>query len=236
MRGAYIGKGIAMAGNTIPKWLVAAVLGMGGAIAAIVVVSYRQPPQAQTPADEPHQVSPAPAQTRAPRPLQPPGRAVAPRTGQPNAPAEAAAPSDGPRTPAGRSGGPAPARSAQVSAVPAARATGGNRGGGKAPIQDPAARAALAFVGADPEAEEVWFDAINDPLLPAEERKDLIEDLNEDGFPDPGNLRLEDLPLIESRIQLIEQLAPDAVDEVNADAFAEAYKDLVNMYQRLTSR
>jgi hypothetical protein len=91
-------------------------------------------------------------------------------------------------------------------------------------------------VGADPEAEEVWFAAINDPLLPAEERKDLIEDLNEDGFPDPRNLTPEDLPVIESRILIIEELAPDAMDEVNADAFAEAYKDLVNMYQRLTSR
>ena len=225
-----------MAGNTIPKWLVAVVLGIGGAVAAIVVVSHWPPRQAQTPADAPPQASPAPPRTRTLGPLQlPPGRAAALRAGQPNAPAEAAAPSDGPRTPAPPPGGPAPARSAQVSAAPAVPATGGNRGG-KAPLQNPTARVALAFVGAYPEAEEVWFAAINDPLLPAEERKDLIEDLNEDGFPDPRNLTPEDLPVIVSRIQVIEELAPDAMDEVNADAFAEAYKDLVNMCQRLTSR
>ena len=71
--------------------------------------------------------------------------------------------------------------------------------------------------------------AINDPNLPAEERKDLIEDLNEDGLSDPKHPGPEDLPLILNRLQLIEELAPDAMDRVNADAFAEAYKDLNNM-------
>lgn len=109
-------------------------------------------------------------------------------------------------------------------------------GSGKTPIQDLAARAALSFVGFDPLAEEVWGQAINDPDLPAEERKDLIEDLNEDGFPDPHNVTMDDLPLILIRIGLIELLAPDAMDEVNLAAFEEAYKDLVNMYARLTSQ
>jgi hypothetical protein len=66
----------------------------------------------------------------------------------------------------------------------------------------------------------------------AHERSDLIEDLNEDGFPDPHHVTPDDLPLIESRILLIERLAPEAMDEVNFEAFAEAYKDLVNMYAR----
>jgi hypothetical protein len=91
------------------------------------------------------------------------------------------------------------------------------------------ARMALGFVGEDPDAEELWYDAINDPNRPAEERKDLIEDLNEDGFEDPKNLTEDDIPLILSRLQLIEELAPDAADDVNEAAFAEAYKDLVNM-------
>ncbi len=108
--------------------------------------------------------------------------------------------------------------------------------GGKPPIQDPLARLALSCVGADPEAEGVWLDAINNPDLPANERKDLIEDLNEDGFPDPKNLTPEDLPLIVSRIGLIEAYAANAMDEVNAAAFQEAYKDLVNMYARLVQR
>jgi hypothetical protein len=37
------------------------------------------------------------------------------------------------------------------------------------------------------------------------------------------------LPVILSRILLIEAVGPDAMDQVNADAFQEAYKDLVNL-------
>ena len=87
----------------------------------------------------------------------------------------------------------------------------------------------MGFEGEDPDAEQVWMAAINNPDLPAEERKDLIEDLNEDGLSDPKNPGPQDLPLILNRIQLIEQLGPGAMDQVNADAFAEAYKDLVNL-------
>jgi hypothetical protein len=99
----------------------------------------------------------------------------------------------------------------------------------KAPIQDPIARAALSSVGADPDADKYWMNAINDPTLPAEERKDLIEDLNEDGLSDPKNPGPQDLPLIVNRLKLIERLAPQAMDKVNSDAFAEARKDLENM-------
>jgi len=67
------------------------------------------------------------------------------------------------------------------------------------------------------------------PHLSATERQDLIEDLNEDGISDPKQPVLEDLPLIMARLDLIESLAPEAMDEVNADAFAEAYKDLLNL-------
>lgn len=96
-------------------------------------------------------------------------------------------------------------------------------------MQDPMARVALAYVGADPDAETYWYEAINNPSLSAQERQDLIEDLNEDGLSDPQNPTLEDLPLILSRLELIEDVAWDAMDEVNADAFQEAYKDLVNL-------
>ncbi len=99
----------------------------------------------------------------------------------------------------------------------------------KPPLQDPDARLALSFVGVDPMAEQYWMAAINDPDLPAEERKDLIEDLNEDGLSDPKHPGPEDMPLIVSRLRLIETLAPEAMDTVNAGAFAEAYKDLSNL-------
>src|SRR4051794_14172313 len=103
----------------------------------------------------------------------------------------------------------------------------------KGPLKDPLAREALSFVGFDPQAEAIWAEAINNPDLPANERKDLIEDLNEDGFPDPKNITQDDLPLILSRLALIEDYAGEAMDPVNWDAFMEAYKDLVKMYARL---
>jgi hypothetical protein len=103
-----------------------------------------------------------------------------------------------------------------------------------APVSEPLARAALGWVGVDRDAEAVWVQAINDPRLSAKTRQDLIEDLNEEGFPDPKHPTTEDLPLIVSRLELIEQLAPSAMDEVNDAAFQEAYKDLATMYARLT--
>jgi hypothetical protein len=96
-------------------------------------------------------------------------------------------------------------------------------------------RYALAFVGADSLAEAVWLDAINDPTVSAHDRSDLIEDLNEEGFADPKHLTPDDLPLIVNRLALIEREAPSAMDETNAAAFAEAYKDLVNMYERTSA-
>jgi hypothetical protein len=96
-------------------------------------------------------------------------------------------------------------------------------------------RQVLSHVGADPFADEVWVWLINDPELSPKVREDLIEDLNENGFSDGNGRRptVDDLPLIESRIMLIEEHSPFAIDEVNAAAFAEAYKDLVEMWWRL---
>lgn len=103
------------------------------------------------------------------------------------------------------------------------------------PNQYPMARFALRYVGVDRDAEDYWYAAINDGTLSADERSNLIEDLNEEGFQDPDNLTADDLPLIERRIQIIELLGPDAMDDVNAAAFAEAYKDLVDMYYSVES-
>jgi hypothetical protein len=102
--------------------------------------------------------------------------------------------------------------------------------------KDPLARNALARVGADEKAEYYWLATINDPGIPAKERKDLIEDLNEDGISDPAHPAFSDLALITSRIQLIETLLPTAMDKVNADAFKEAHKDLVKMRERISQQ
>ena len=98
----------------------------------------------------------------------------------------------------------------------------------------PLAREALASVGIDDLSEAIWELAINDPALAPEDRKNLIEDLNEDGFADSEHPAQAELPLIEARLALISRLAPEAMDQVNADAFAEAKKDLEQMRVRLT--
>lgn len=105
---------------------------------------------------------------------------------------------------------------------------------GMAPDQkEPLVRVALAYAGADERANKLLQQAINDPNMPGEARKNLIEDLNEVGFADPRHLTAADLALIQARIALIERLAAGATDPTNIRAFQEAYKDLNNMQNRL---
>jgi len=99
--------------------------------------------------------------------------------------------------------------------------------------KEPLARVALNFVGADAQANDFYNKAINDMGLTKDDRKNLIEDLNQDGFVNRKNLTAQDLPLIENRLAIIEQLAPSAADPINAAAFQEAYKDLVKMRERI---
>jgi hypothetical protein len=102
--------------------------------------------------------------------------------------------------------------------------------------KEPLARLALNYVGANAGAEEFYQQTINDRSLSGKIRSNLIEDLNENGFADPKNLTDRDLPIIERRIALIEELAPSAMDRVNEAAFKEAYKDLQNMRAKLTQQ
>lgn len=166
----------------------------------------RQPEPAQA-ADE---VLPAPTPTVSPTAVKTP----APAPGTP----DVGSPAVKPEAAIVAARGPNPALQSARGARP-----------GKEPLQDPLAREALALVGSNPSAEEYWYEAINDPSLSAHERQDLIEDLNEDGLSDPKHPVAEDLPMILRRLQLIEASFPYSMDQVNADAFLEAYKDLVNL-------
>jgi len=94
-------------------------------------------------------------------------------------------------------------------------------------------RVALASVGTNPNAEKIWLYAINNPTLSTSARKNLIEDLNQEGLSNPQNPTPDDLPVIESRIALIDREAPSAMDGVNAAAFQEAFKDLTAMRAKL---
>jgi hypothetical protein len=98
----------------------------------------------------------------------------------------------------------------------------------KPPLQDPTARVAMSFVGADLHAEAYWLEAIFDSSLPEKEREDLMEDLNEDGLSDHKHPGPDDLPLIMNRLAIIEAVAPHA-DEFMLPHLWEAYKDLINL-------
>jgi hypothetical protein len=92
------------------------------------------------------------------------------------------------------------------------------------------ARAALNFVGADPDAGTAWARAINDAELSAETREELIEELDVAGLPaDPQRLTQDHLPLILSRIEIVEQLAPSALDDTNAAAFRAVHRRLTSL-------
>jgi hypothetical protein len=93
-------------------------------------------------------------------------------------------------------------------------------------LQDPLARDALAMVGIDPAAEIYWFEAIHNPNLPASERQDLIDDLNEEGLPDPKHPALEDLPLLIVRIEILYQLIPTLTPDFD---WREPLDDLLNL-------
>jgi hypothetical protein len=104
-----------------------------------------------------------------------------------------------------------------------ASATGGK---GKKQRQDPLAREALALVGVNPEAEKYWYDAVHDTSLPTSERQDLIDDLNEKGLPSPHHPTPADLPLIRSRIDILQHLIATLPSELK---YQEALDDLLQL-------
>jgi hypothetical protein len=100
----------------------------------------------------------------------------------------------------------------------------------------PLAQIALTYVGKNEQADSLFFKAIDGSTLNRDTRRNLIEDLNQTGFTDPRNISLADLPLIQKRLALIDASLPDTTDPVNAEAFREARKDLLNMEAKLTGQ
>jgi hypothetical protein len=96
-------------------------------------------------------------------------------------------------------------------------------------VQDPLARDALGLVGIDPDAEQYWLAALTDANLPKSERQDLVDDLNEQGLPDPKHPTPEDLPVLLARLSMIEELA---AENIGPDLeLKEPYDDLVNLVE-----
>jgi len=201
------------------------VLGIAWAVHTLIVRPSEAPvgQRAEAPQKDSFPVEDQPAPAVEP-PLPPP--AVEPE------PAAAVMPAAGVTPTAVQSQIPAPDRQAPTQKTKAVGKSGESGGAKEKPIE----RIALAFVGTDALAELVWLDAINDPSVSARDRSDLIEDLNEEGFPDPRRPTSDDLPMILNRLAIIEDNALFAMDDVNAAAFAEAYKDLVNMYAKVMNQ
>jgi hypothetical protein len=93
--------------------------------------------------------------------------------------------------------------------------------------REPLGRAALPYVGADPQANEFYDKVINDMTLTASQRNEFKEDLNEP--PNKGKISASDLPWIEGRIDFIEGQYARTPNSMNDPALNEAHKDLVNM-------
>jgi hypothetical protein len=95
---------------------------------------------------------------------------------------------------------------------------------------------ALWYLGADPQAEDIWAKAINDPNSPPGVRSDLIIDMIDEGYTDNSHPGPADLPLIQRRLEILERHAPYAMDEVNRKAFEEAYQDMLKLYLRVSGQ
>lgn len=96
-------------------------------------------------------------------------------------------------------------------------------------------RLALNFVGATDKALELYHKAALDPQLTEGARRNLIEDLNDEGYANYRNPTPEDVKLMAKRYELTQAyLGQDYVknDKVLNESFLEANKDLRNMLQK----
>ena len=101
--------------------------------------------------------------------------------------------------------------------------------------KEPLARVALAYVGANDQAMELYHAAVLDPALQPDQKRELVEDLNQDGLGSSKNPTADDLKIIANRYALTQAyLQQDYVqnDKVLNAAFREADKDLRRMLER----
>ena len=81
-----------------------------------------------------------------------------------------------------------------------------------------------------------WSAAIKDQNLSADSRRELIEDLNQDGFDNLKNFSAKDVQLIQNRLALIKNSRDTSDPKIITEAFNEAEKDLKDMLTKATQR
>ena len=84
----------------------------------------------------------------------------------------------------------------------------------------------------DRQVDALYKIAIKDTNLTADSRRELIEDLNQDGFDNLKNLSERDQQLVQNRLALIDQSRNAADPKIISDAFNEAEKYLKAMLAR----
>jgi hypothetical protein len=97
------------------------------------------------------------------------------------------------------------------------------------------ARVALAYVGANDQAGELFHAAVLDQTLKPDQTRNLVEDLNQDGLANRRTPTTEDLKIIARRFEITQAyLQQDFVinNKTLSAAFREADKDLRNLLQR----
>ncbi len=102
--------------------------------------------------------------------------------------------------------------------------------------KEPLARLALNFAGTDEQANALYKLAINDQNLKPDSRRELIEDLNQDGFDNLKSLSDRDVQLVKSRLDLIGKYRQPNDPKMISDAFNEAEKDLKDMLAKAAQR
>ena len=101
--------------------------------------------------------------------------------------------------------------------------------------KEPLARVALSYVGANAQALDLYHTALLDPSLLPDQKRNLVEDLNQDGITNRKAPTPEDLQIIAKRYELTQAYLQQGYvqnDPVLNAAFREADKDLRKMLER----
>jgi hypothetical protein len=99
---------------------------------------------------------------------------------------------------------------------------GGGDGAGFLLVDEEMAWAALQGVGMDDLADGVWLEAVNDPKMSPDARRELILGLVTEGIGDPRSLSDDEKQVVMTRRAMVEQLLDEPMDEVNEQALREA--------------
>ncbi|MEO7297084.1 MAG: hypothetical protein ABI042_00760, partial [Verrucomicrobiota bacterium] len=102
--------------------------------------------------------------------------------------------------------------------------------------KEPIARVALFYAGADEQATKLYNTAITDENLSIEARRNLLEDLNDEGYANHKMPTPQDQVLINSRLKLLESYQGVFTDPKLISSMNEAKKDLLHMQAKATAK